>query len=85
VTKAGKTEALVVGAGFAQVLGDKVSVLAESAIEEVRIDENAVQDALKRAEEALKGKDGLEAAEIERLERIVRFSVAQLGVKRRGR
>ena len=85
VTKAGKTEALVVGAGFAQVLGDKVSVLAESAIEEEQIDENAVEDALKRAEEALKGKDRLEAAEIERLERIVRFSVAQLGVKRRGR
>jgi F-type H+-transporting ATPase subunit epsilon len=85
VTKDGKTEALVVGAGFAQVLGDKVSVLAESAIEEAEIDENAVEDALRRAEEALKGKQTLESAEIERLEAIVRFSVAQLGVKRRRR
>ena len=85
VTKDGKTEALVVGAGFAQVLGDKVSVLAESAIEEAQIDENAVEEALRRAEDALKGKQSLEAAEIERLEGIVRFSVAQLGVRRRRR
>ncbi len=85
VTKGGKTEALVVGAGFAQILGDKVSVLAESAIEAAQIDENAVEDALRRAEEALKGKQTLEAAEVERLEGVVRFSVAQLGVKRRRR
>jgi F-type H+-transporting ATPase subunit epsilon len=85
VTKDGKTEALVVGAGFAQILGDKVSVLAESAIEEAQIDENAVEEALRRAEDALKGKQSLEAAEIERLEGIVRFSVAQLGVRRRRR
>jgi F-type H+-transporting ATPase subunit epsilon len=85
VTKDGKTEALVVGAGFAQILGDKVSVLAESAIEEAQIDENAVEDALRRAEESLKGKQTLEAAEIERLESVVRFSVAQLSVKRRRR
>jgi F-type H+-transporting ATPase subunit epsilon len=44
-----------------------------------------VEDALRRAEDALKGKESLEAAEIERLEGIVRFSVAQLGVKRRRR
>jgi len=85
VTKDGKTEALVVGAGFAQILGDKVSVLAESAIEEAQIDENAVEEALRRAEDALRGKQSLEAAEIERLEGIVRFSVAQLGVRRRRR
>jgi F-type H+-transporting ATPase subunit epsilon len=85
VTKDGKTQALVVGAGFAQILGDKVSVLAESAIEEAQIDENAVEEALRRAEDALKGKQSLEAAEIERLEGIVRFSVAQLGVRRRRR
>jgi F-type H+-transporting ATPase subunit epsilon len=38
---------------------------------------------MKRAEDALKGKESLTPAEIERLEGIVRFSVAQLGVKRR--
>lgn len=82
-TKGGVTQLLVVGGGFVQVSGDKVSILADSAINVEKIDENAVAEAIKRAEEALKNKDSLAAAEIERLEGIVRFSVAQLGVKRR--
>jgi F-type H+-transporting ATPase subunit epsilon len=82
-TKDGVTQFLVVGGGFAQVTGEKVSILADSAIYEEKIDENAAADAMKRAEEALRGKQTLEPAEIERLEAIVRFSVAQLGVRRR--
>jgi len=82
-TRGGVTQLLVVGGGFAQVSGDKVSILADSAIDEQKIDENAVADAMKRAEDALKGKDSLAPAEIERLEAVVRFAVAQLGVKRR--
>jgi F-type H+-transporting ATPase subunit epsilon len=82
-TKDGKTELLVVGGGFAQVTGTKVSILADSAIEEAKIDENAVAEAMKRAEAALKVKESITPAEIERLEGVVRFAVAQLGVKRR--
>jgi F-type H+-transporting ATPase subunit epsilon len=82
-TKGGVTQLLVVGGGFAQVTGEKVSILADSAIDEEKIDPNAVADAMKRAEDALKNKESLAAAEIERLEGVVRFSVAQLGVKRR--
>ncbi len=82
-TKGGVTQLLIVGGGFAQVTGEKVSILAERAIEEDKIDENAVADAMKRAEDALRTKDSLGAAEIERLEGVVRFSVAQLGVRRR--
>jgi F-type H+-transporting ATPase subunit epsilon len=85
VHQAGKTLALVVGGGFAQVSGDKVSVLAENAIEEEKIDEHAVETALQRAEEALKGKAGIEPAEVERLEGFVRFAVSQLSIKRRRR
>jgi F-type H+-transporting ATPase subunit epsilon len=82
-TKGGVTQLLIVGGGFAQVTGEKVSILAERAIEENKIDENAVADAMKRAEDALRTKESLGAAEIERLEGVVRFSVAQLGVRRR--
>ena len=82
-TKGGATQLLVIGGGFVQVSGDKVSILADSAITVEKIDENAVADAIKRAEEALKNKDSMAAAEIERLEGIVRFSVAQLFAKRR--
>jgi F-type H+-transporting ATPase subunit epsilon len=81
--RGGATELLVVGGGFAQVTGSKVSVLADSAIEEAKIDENAVAEAIKRAEAALKAKEALAPAEIERLEGVVRFSVAQLSTRRR--
>jgi F-type H+-transporting ATPase subunit epsilon len=81
-TRAGVTELLVVGGGFAQVSGERVSILADSAIEAEKIDENAAADAMKRAEAALTA-GALPPAEVERLEAVVRFSVAQLGVKRR--
>ncbi len=81
----GKTEFLAVGRGFAQVSGDKVSILAESAISEEKIDESAVEDAMKRAQEALSGEEELDPAEIERLESVVRFAVAQLLVKKKKR
>jgi F-type H+-transporting ATPase subunit epsilon len=85
VTKGSETKGLVVGGGFAQIDGDRVKVLAEFAIHEAQIDENAVEKAMQRAEEALKGKGKLDSAEIERLEGLVRFAVAQLGVKRKRR
>ncbi|HEY9155120.1 MAG TPA: ATP synthase F1 subunit epsilon [Opitutaceae bacterium] len=85
VTKNGVTTYLAVGKGFAEISNDKVSVLAENAINEEKIDEHAVEAAQKRAEEALAGKSDLDPAEVERLEGVVRFAVAQLGVKRRGR
>ena len=85
VTKGTTTQLLAVSGGFVQVVDDKVSVLAEGAITEEKIDEHAVEAAMKRAEDALKGQDSLEPAEIERLESVVRFSVAQLALKRRRR
>jgi F-type H+-transporting ATPase subunit epsilon len=85
VTKGAETKNLVVGGGFAQIEGDRVKVLAEFAIHEAQIDENAAEKAMQRAEDALKGKQELDVAEIERLESIVRFSVAQLGLKRKRR
>jgi F-type H+-transporting ATPase subunit epsilon len=84
VRKGGETSYLAVSGGFAQISGDKVSVLAESAIQADKIDENAAEAAMKRAQEGLRAQS-LEPAEIERLEGIVRFSVAQLGVKRKKR
>lgn len=83
VTKNGQTELLAVGDGFAQVDGDRVQVLAESAIEESKIDEHAAEQAMRRAEEALRAPQNLDPTEVERLESVVRFAVAQLGVKRR--
>lgn len=85
VTKNGRTESLVIGEGFAEINADKVSVLAEHAIEAARIDEHAVENAMERAQKALRGAKDLDPAEVERLEGVVRFAVAQLGVRRRRR
>jgi len=85
VFKNGKTELLAVGNGFAEIDGDKVSILAESAISEEKIDLDAAEKAMQRAEEALRGKDSLDAAEVERLESIVRLAIAQIDLKRRRR
>ena len=85
VTKDGKQLVLAVGAGFAQIDADKISVLAEQAITLDKIDVTAVETALRRAQEVLKDKSTLAPAEVETLEGIVRFSVAQLGIKSRSR
>jgi F-type H+-transporting ATPase subunit epsilon len=85
VTVENKTVLLVVGRGFARIEGDRVSVLAESAIEEAKIDESAVEEALQRAQEALKDQTRLNAAEVDQLEAVMRFALAQLATKERRR
>jgi F-type H+-transporting ATPase subunit epsilon len=83
----GKGEMLAIGRGFAQVLGDKVSVVTEGAINIDEIDLSAVKEAQERAEKALADavKQGMDPAEVEQLETVVRFSVAQRMAKERRR
>jgi len=85
VTKGGSTEYLAVSGGFAQISGDKVSVLAEHACSEDAIDENAVEEALKRAEQNLKDAKDVDPRQFEQLQSLVRFSGIQLALKRRRR
>jgi F-type H+-transporting ATPase subunit epsilon len=83
VTKGATTLFLAVGGGFVQVSGDKISVLAEQAITEEKIDEKAVENAMQRAEQAIKDAKDLDPAEFEHLQSLVRFSGTQLALKRR--
>lgn len=83
VLKNGKTELLAVGNGFAEIDGDKVSILAESAITEEKIDVDAAEKAMQRAQEALRGRETLDASEIERFEGILRSAIVQISIKRR--
>lgn len=85
VTRGGVVESIACGGGFAEVDGDKVSVLAEQAINVAAIDEQAAEKAIARAQEALKNRDKLPSDELERLEGLVRFAYAQLDLKRRRR
>ena len=83
LTAGAESDAYVVGRGFALIENDRVSVLTDSAIDTDDIDENAAANARERAEKALAEKSDLEPAEVERLESIVRFAVAQLTVKKK--
>lgn len=85
VTKDGVTQWLVVSGGFVEVEGDRVHVLAENAINEEKIDEHAVEAALKRAEQELAAAKDLDPQEFENLQNLVRYSGVQLAVKRRRR
>jgi F-type H+-transporting ATPase subunit epsilon len=83
IQRGARIEELIVGAGFVQVQGDKVSILAENAIEEAKIDPAAAEKAMQRAQDALRNADGLDPTEVERLEGVVRFAVAQLASRKR--
>lgn len=85
VTKEGKTVLLVISGGFAEIDGDSVRVLAENAIIEEKIDENAVEEAMRRAEQQLREAKHLDPQQLEHLQNLVRYSGVQLAVKRRRR
>ena len=85
VTKGGVTQTLAVSGGFAEVEGDRVHVLAEHAINEEKIDEHAVEAAIKRAEEQLAAAKDIDPQQYEHLQSLIRYSGVQLAVKRRRR
>jgi len=85
VTKGATTQLLVVSGGFAQIDGDRVRVLAENAINEEKIDEQAVEAALKRAEQQLREAKDVDPQQYEQLQGMVRYAGVQLAVKRKKR
>ena len=72
-------EMLAVGTGFVEVYGDKVSILTDQAINVEEVDDTVIEEAIKRAQQALEEgkKSDITAAEIERLEAAARFAMAQ--------
>lgn len=76
---------LAVGGGFAQISGDKVSVLAEHACSEEKIEEHAVEEAMKRAQQELEDSKHLDPQQAEHLANLVRYAGTQLALKRRRR
>jgi F-type H+-transporting ATPase subunit epsilon len=84
IFKDGKQTELVVGSGFAEITHTQVSVLTDSAMEDESIDENLAEEAMKRAEAALKDKS-LASEELAEAEAALARSLAQLRFKRRRR
>ena len=82
--KAGsRGDELAVGGGFAEITGDRVTILTDMAVKPEDIDEHAVERALESAKQALLEKRaGPEAAELMAL---IQRSTAQLNLKRKRR
>ena len=85
VIKGNVSQLLAVSGGFVEVEGDRVHVLAERAISEEKIDERAVEEALKRAQKELDEAKHIDPQQYEHLQSLVRYSGVQLAVKRRRR
>ncbi len=82
--KDGKTEELAVGEGFVEVADNKVSVLIDLAIGEDAIDEEQVEEAMKRAQDALDGVTD-DQDEMAALQVLIAKSEAMLKLKRKRR
>jgi len=82
VTTQGQETYLAVGEGFVEVTGEAVTVLTDMALEESTINESAAEEAVKRAEEALRNNQ-LGAEEVALAQASLQKSLAQLRVKRR--
>lgn len=77
--KGGQPESIAIDRGFIQVIGDKVSVLTEAAIEVDDIDASSLAEAKARAEAALEEarQSGEDPEVLEQLETKARFTVLQ--------
>lgn len=87
ITKDGTIDLLAVDIGFAEVIGDTVSVLTEAAIDIEDIDLAAAEEAQERAEKALKEAEGqdIDPDELLVLEAKVRFALVQQLAKKKGK
>lgn len=83
IKKGGKADTLAVGDGFLQMTDNTLTIMTDLAISEEDIDERAVEEAKKRAEQALEQK--LSDEEYAETLAVLEKSLAQLRIKRRHR
>ncbi len=82
--KAGaRGDELAVGGGFAEITGDRVTILTDMAVKPEDIDEHAVEKALQSAQQALLEKKA--GPEAEALMAMIQRSTVQLNLKRKRR
>ena len=82
VHQKGRDTFLAVGEGFVEVTAESVTVLTDMAITEEAIDEAAAEQAVQRAQEAMRG-EHLGDEEVAAVQASLQKSLAQLHVKRR--
>ena len=82
VLKGGEEIRLAVGEGFVEVCDNKVAILTDMAVAESDIDASAAEDAVRRAEEAMRD-NKLNDEEYARVKGSLQKSIALVRVKRR--
>ncbi len=80
--KASSIEILAVGEGFAEITGDRVSILTDNASNSTDIDEVVAEEARTKAEKRLKEGD-ISEDEAKALNQAILYSAAQIKAKRR--
>lgn len=76
----GKSYSIAIDAGFYRLQGEQLVLMTEAAIDIQGVDMDSIDKAVRSAEEALekaRQEKVLDAEEIERLDKILRFQVAQ--------
>jgi F-type H+-transporting ATPase subunit epsilon len=81
IVKDGRETALAVGEGFVEIKTDAVSILTDMALEAEKIDVEAAEKAVERAQAAMK--EDLGAEEVAAIQASLQKALAQLHVKRR--
>ena len=82
--KDGEVVELAVGEGFVEVTQEKATVLTDLAVNDAEIDEDKVEEAMKRAQDALAGVSD-DVDEMAALQVIIAKSEAMLKLKRKSR
>jgi F-type H+-transporting ATPase subunit epsilon len=82
ITQGQKQTELVVGNGFVEILPDRVAILTDMAMTDSDVDEQAAEEAIKRAKTALQDKT-LHSDELAEVESALARSIALLRFKRR--
>ncbi len=79
VDKDNKTEYLAIGAGFVEVYAEKISIITDQAILVDEDDQEQIDAAIKRAEEALEEgkKSNIDEAQLQLLEAAAKFEQAR--------
>jgi F-type H+-transporting ATPase subunit epsilon len=83
VLKGGRESFLAIGEGFVEITASSVSVLTDMALEATVIDESAAEEAVARAQKAMK--EDLGSEEVAAVQASLQKALAQLHVKRRRR
>ena len=83
IRKGGEEAYLAVTGGFMEVLGNKVTVLADAAERSDEIDEQRAQEAIERAQERIRNRESDE--QLEEALRSLRRAQVRVGIARRRR